>query len=64
MTLNCPKCGTPNVNQSSYCEKCLTEFSSYLWDKMIQCPECHVENNVKEEFCYRCHELLRPGQYE
>lgn len=64
MTLYCPKCGAPNANQSSFCETCLSEFPSYLWDKMMKCPECHYENPTREEFCERCHELLRPGQYE
>ncbi len=64
MVLYCPKCDSANINQSSYCEKCLAEFPSYLWEKHLFCPECHHENPAKEEFCERCHEVLRPGQYE
>ncbi|MHB8482328.1 MAG: double zinc ribbon domain-containing protein [Nitrospiria bacterium] len=64
MILHCPECDTPNLNQSSYCEKCLTEFPSYLWEKHLFCPECHYENPAKYEFCDRCHEPLRPGQSE
>lgn len=66
--LLCPKCGRPNTTKSSYCETCLTEFPSEMWDHALSqkllCPECHAENPKTNRFCDVCHEQLAPGQSE
>ena len=58
----CPNCGFETITQSSYCEKCMTEFPATDQVKVVVCPECFLENDYRDEYCIRCNELLKPGQ--
>ena len=63
--LTCPRCGRENTTQSSFCEGCLQEFPSELWDaRRLICPECRHDNPHANDHCERCHEPLKPGQSE
>jgi predicted amidophosphoribosyltransferase len=65
MTPTCPRCGRENTTQSSFCEGCLQEFPSELWDaRRLICPECRHDNPHANDHCERCHEPLKPGQSE
>jgi hypothetical protein len=61
----CPRCGRVNDTRSSFCEGCLHEFPSSIWDtRTLICPECRYENSYSSDHCERCHEPLKPGQAE
>ncbi len=65
MPVVCPRCGRENVTRSSFCEGCLYEFPSEVWEsRRLICPECRYENSYSNEHCERCHEPLKPGQSE
>jgi hypothetical protein len=65
MPVVCPRCGRENVTRSSFCEGCLYEFPSDVWEsRRLVCPECRYENSYSNEHCERCHEPLKPGQSE
>ena len=61
----CKNCGTENVTQSAWCEKCLTPFhQTYREEKTLQCPKCMHPNDYNFDHCEVCHEPLKPGQSE
>ena len=60
----CPKCDTPNITQSAWCEKCLHPFRRHGQDQVISCPNCNHENSYEEKYCEECYEPLKPGQVE
>lgn len=65
MVLTCPRCGCENETRSSFCERCLHEFPSDVWDdRRLICPECRYDNPYANDHCERCHEPLKPGQAE
>jgi primosomal protein N' len=62
--LVCKNCGTENVAQSAWCEKCLTPFQTYQEEKTLKCPNCFHPNDYNLDHCEVCHEPLKPGQSE
>ncbi|PIQ98754.1 MAG: hypothetical protein COV66_12665 [Nitrospinae bacterium CG11_big_fil_rev_8_21_14_0_20_45_15] len=66
----CPKCGTQNTDNASWCKNCLAIFTPppapapYGSDKEIRCPECFHVNSYLDDYCEACHEPLKPGQWE
>lgn len=65
MKITCTRCGRENETRSSFCEHCLQEFPSEIWEgKQLVCPECRYLNSYAQDHCERCHEPLKPGQSE
>ena len=61
----CKNCGTENVTQSAWCEKCLTPFhQTYREEKTLQCQKCMHPSDYHLDHCEVCHEPLKPGQSE
>ena len=60
----CPNCGTPNREDSRFCERCGTPFAQASEpeqtksDRPLICPNCDTPNNANDVYCRRCGSAL------